>query len=151
MVVYFQRIFVLFLLSLLLAFTGCGGGVSLVTGKVTFPDGSLLDTGTVVFDSGAKVFYGSVDTQGNYTMMGTEGGKKIPDGTYQVYLMGTARSANPDAAPIPLDADGNQIGPSRPELPDIQLVARKFLQKATSGLECVVKGRTTFDIPVEKP
>ena len=150
-VLHIRRVFILALFAFLLALTGCGGGGFAVTGKVTFPDGSPLDTGTVVFDSGSTVFYGGVDKQGNYTMMGTEGSKGIPAGSYQIYLMGTVRSPYADAEPIPTDADGNQIGPPRPELPDIQLVANKFLQKGTSGLQCDVKGKTEFNIPVEKP
>jgi hypothetical protein len=147
-----RRIFILFIVvSFPLLLTGCGGGGYAVTGKVTFPDDSPLDCGTVVFESEKQTFYGGVGTDGTYTMMGGTGNKKIPSGTYKVYLMGTVRAGNADAPPIPLDADGNQIGPPPKEVPDIQLVAAKYTRRDTSGLECEVKGSRTFDIPVEKP
>jgi hypothetical protein len=139
------------MMSLPLLLTGCGGDGFTVTGKVTFPDDSPLDYGSVVFESGSHAFYGGVNPDGSYTMMGGTGNKKIPSGTYKVYLMGTVRSGNPNAAPIPTDADGNQIGPPPKEVPDIQLVAKKYLQRETSDLQCEVSKNTKFDIPVEKP
>ena len=139
----------LFSLSLLL--TGCGGGGYTVTGKVTFPDGSPLERGRVVFDSGSQMFYGDIDSDGNYTMSGGTGAKKIPAGTYAVYLMGTVLPGDPTPAVIPTDADGNQMGPSPPEVPDIPLVAAKYTRRDTSGLQCVVSGKTEFNISVEKP
>jgi len=146
-----RQMSILFMIALPLVFSGCGGGGNLVTGTVTFPDGSPLDCGTVVFESATQTFYGGINSEGAYTMLGGTGNKGIPSGTYQVYLMGTVRSGNPTPAVIPTDSDGNQIGPPPKELPDIQLVAAKFNQKGTSGLQCVVQGKTEFDIPVEKP
>ena len=139
------------MLSFSLVLTGCSGGGNIITGKVTFPDGSPLERGRVVFDSGTQTFYGNIDSQGNYSMSGGDGSKGIPEGTYNVYLMGAVRPGNPTPEDIPTDADGNQIGPTPQELPDIPLVAAKFTQRATSGLQCVVSGKTTFNIPVEKP
>jgi hypothetical protein len=147
-----QRFFILFALSLSLVLTGCGGGGYAVTGKVTFPDGSPLDTGTVVFESGTQTFYGGISSDGNYAMMGSgTGNRKIPAGTYDVYLMRTVRSGNPTPEAVPMDADGNQIGPPPREVPDIQLVAAKYTRKTTSGLQCVVNGKTEFNITVESP
>jgi len=140
----------LFAIPLLLA--GCGGG-NVVTGKVTFPDGTPLERGRVVFDSGMHMFYGEISPDGTFTMEGAAGGRTIPSGTYGVFLMGTVRPGDAEAVDNrPTDEDGNPIGPEpRGGAPDIPLVAPRFTRKATSGLECVVNGRTEFNITVEKP
>ena len=147
----FKRMFILFTLSFSLMFAGCGGGGHAVTGKITFPDGTPLERGRVVFDSGSQTFYGEVAPDGTYTMLGGAGEKRIPPGTYNVYLMGTVLPGDPNPEAVPTDADGNQIGPPRRELPDIPLVAAKYNRTDTSGLQCVVSGKTVFDITVERP
>jgi len=131
--------------------TGCGGG-SVVSGTVTFPDGTPLERGRVVFDSGTHMFYGEINPDGTFTMEGAAGGRTIPAGTYGVFLMGAIRPGDPDPVDNrPIDEDGNPIGPEPRGAPDIPLVAPRFTRKATSGLQSVVSGRTEFNFTVEKP
>ena len=144
-----RHIFVLSMFSVSLLLTGCGGG-NMVSGTVTFPDGSPLERGRVVFDSGAHTFYGEVNPDGTYEMQGGTGGRTIPAGTYGVYLMNTVLTAE-TVDNRSIDDDGNPIGPEPRSAPDIHLVAAEFTRKTTSGLECVVNGRTVFNITVEKP
>jgi len=134
-----------FAFFLLLMFAvGCGGNVS-VTGKVTFPDGSPLTYGEVLFETSTTLARGTIQSDGTYSLSAGEE-RGIPRGTYQVYIGGfsptvTAPQIGPDGRPI----GGAQV--IRPVIP----VHRDFLHSSTSNLTANVQGRTVFDITVRPP
>ena len=127
---------VLFLIAL---FVGCGKN-SVVTGKVTFPDGSPLTEGNVLFESPEIMAKGVIQKDGSYAMFSGEL-KGVPKGNYQVTIGVPMEKITPsgvDGVPptiVPLDVS----------------IDKKYFSPATSGLTCKVKGRTKFNITVEKP
>ena len=121
---------------------GCGGDVS-VSGRVTFPDGTPLTVGAVVFETSDFYATGPIDSNGYYTMA-TNSGPGIPRGTYQVTIQDTH---NPREVYNPNNPDL----PPRLIWPTERLIDPKFGNLGTSGLVCEVKGRTKFDITVTKP
>ena len=131
-----------FILLLLFA-VGCGGNPS-VSGKVTFPDGSPMGSGIVIFESESLQAIGTIQENGSYSASSGET-KGIPRGTYKVYFSGFgADYAAPDMGP-----DGRPIGPPK-LLRNVELIIPdKYLSPVTSGLICEVKGRTKFNITVE--
>ena len=132
-----------YLFCLLLLFAiGCGGHPS-VGGKVTFPDGSPLTEGQVLFESASLVAQGTIQKDGTYTIRTGEE-KGVPAGTYKVSIGGF----KPTYESSPPPPSGCPPPPPRVTAPVIP-IARKFLDSATSGLVCEVKNKTTFNIEVE--
>jgi len=132
---------------------GCGKNSS-VTGKVTFPDGSPLTVGEVVFETSTSTSTGKIQKDGTYTMSTGEL-KGMPRGTYRVSIAGfkpTIVTAPPPELPADGSAPKGPIRMGRPQviMPEIP-VDKKFLSPTTSGLTCEVKGRTKYDITVEAP
>ena len=119
---------------------GCGSNYS-VTGKVTFPDGSPLTEGEVIFESPTLMARGAIKTDGTYVMETGEL-KGMPKGTYQVALGGFALDKI-----VPSGVDGVPPTIVPLEIP----VDRKFLSATGSGLTCEVKGRTRYNFTVEAP
>ena len=131
-------VIIMFLIALAM---GCGGFNCTVTGKVTFPDGSPLTEGEVIFESPTLMARGTIKKDGSYAMESGEL-KGVPKGTYQVALGGFqfeqitfsgVEGAAPKITPLEIPVD------------------RKFLSTAKSGLACEVNGRTKYDITVEAP
>ena len=147
MIVRLFSITLLFGVSLFLC--GCGKGFS-VNGKVTFPDGTPLTAGFVCFDSATTSFTGTINASGEYQITGAKPGDGVPPGEYQVYISGAIQPGNPDIGPVEVDADGNPLVKTI-DKPDIPLIHAKFTTKSSSGLQCEVKGKTTFNIEVTKP
>jgi len=123
---------------------GCGDHPS-VGGKVTFPDGTPLDRGEVIFESPAMIARGEIQQNGSYTIITGER-RGVPHGTYQVSI-GGFRPTYESSPPPP----GGGPPPPPRITPPVIPIAQKFLDGATSGLVCEVKGRTTFNITVEPP
>jgi hypothetical protein len=121
-----------------LAIAGCGKGGAKVTGKVSFPDGSPLTKGEVIFQNDTAQYAGAINADGTYIMNGAVQGSGIPNGTYTVYVTGTtvvtATSPDPTLASAPKE-----------------LVAAEFTSKSKSSLTCEVKGSMTHDIEVKAP
>ena len=132
------------LILLLLFAVGCGGNVA-VTGKVTFQDGTPLESGTVFFESTELSARGYILSGGVYSLETGEQ-KGIPPGTYRVSIGGY----EPTVVPAPIGPDGLPAGMAR-IVPAVIPIADKFLSAETSGLVCEVKRRTKFDITVEPP
>ena len=120
---------------------GCGKNAT-VTGTVTFPDGTPLDRGVVIFENDKIAARGDIRKDGTYSLTSGED-KGIPPGTYRVSISGANQ-------PIiePPTAEGGGA-------PKITLVTnpidRKYESPSTSGLTREVTGRTTFDIIVDPP
>lgn len=75
---------------LLLCLVGCGSGKVHVTGKVTFPDGTPLATGSVAFHSPGYVVYGDIKSDGTYNVGELKDGDGIKPGSYTVSVRATA-------------------------------------------------------------
>ena len=121
---------------------GCGGN-AVVTGKVTFADGTPLTEGQVNFESSGLSSRGTIQPDGTYSLETGEG-KGIPRGSYQVSITGFAGPRMVDTAP---PGSPPQMRPVFRESP----IDRKYFNPETSGLICEVKGRTVYNITVEPP
>jgi len=123
---------------------GCGSNFT-VSGKVTFPDGTPLDAGEVLFESPAMIARGEIKKDGTY-VMNTGELKGMPKGTYKVSIGGF----KPTYESLPPPPGGGP--PPRPRvIPPVIPIDKKFLDSAKSGLTCEVNGRTKYDITVEPP
>jgi len=138
------------LFSLLLIVTlmaGCGDPK--VTGKVTFPDGTPLTTGVVMFQKENFIASGNIQKDGTYSAGKLKDGDGLPPGQYQVFINGASTYEASELEP----AQGPAIG-SRPIFhtpKPTDLVATKYMTPQSSGLTVEVNGRTKFDITVEPP
>ena len=130
-----------FAFTLLLLFaTGCGNNVA-VTGKVTFPDGTPLHWGQIVFETPTFEARGAIQEDGTYALVSGEA-RGIPPGNYRVYFDGFEDELvfNPDDPGAP---------PRR--IPAVIPVAAKYRNPGSSELTCEIQGRRTFDVTVERP
>ena len=111
---------------------GCGGNQSL-SGRVTYTDGSPLETGTVCFEAGSFLARGDIKEDGKYTVGSERADNGIPSGTYQVYIMGAEKVPE------------GRLGLPTP------LIDKKYSNTATSGLTFTADGKSrVFDIQVER-
>jgi len=116
---------------------GCGDPT--VTGKVTFPDGTPLTQGQVMFQKEGFVASGNIQPDGTYSAGKLKDGDGLPPGRYQVFITGTMTFGGSGEASPTMTA--------RP----LNLIDLKYTAPNTSGLTVEVNGKTTFDIPVEPP
>jgi hypothetical protein len=126
---------------------GCGDPK--VTGKVTFPDGSPLAQGQVMFEKEGFVASGTIQKDGTYSAGKEKDGDGLPPGVYQVYLSGTAMYDSSE-----FGAGENAVIGSVPQFrtpTPIEVIAIKYMAPGTSGLTVEVKGKTVYDIKVEPP
>jgi hypothetical protein len=117
----------------LLGAAGCGG-YHPVRGTVTYPDGTPVSKGIVVFerkDGGKAVTArGEIQADGTYQLGTEKTGDGAPAGKYRVLV--TPRVENPDAPEVTFD--------------------RRFADFNTSGLEFeVTSGDNDFPIQVTRP
>ena len=145
-----RRISLTILPLLAIVFTvGCGGDPK-VTGKVTFPDGTPLKKGQVMFQKDGFVGSGNIQKDGTYSAGKQKDGDGLPPGKYQVFLTGTSDYDNSAAEQNPGTFGG---GPKFAMPMPINLIANKFTAPNTSGLtmEVTSKGPNKFDIVVDPP
>lgn len=120
---------------LFLFLTGCGQ--IKVSGKVTFPDGSLLTTGRVLFDDGKNNYSGTIQKDGSFSVGMLKDGRGIPRGKYNVAVVDAITEEFP--------------GPGKPPIVTY-LIAPKFRSPNTSGIEYdIQKNTTNISIVVERP
>lgn len=130
--------FILLIVSLFITTLGCSNKCK-VSGKVTFSDGSPLTAGTVIFDNGTDQAKGSISETGTYQLSSHKNNDGIAPGEYGVYITGAFGFKNPV-----------DMKPGTVPRPD-NLIDTRFTSKSTSGLRCVVKGATVFNIEVTPP
>lgn len=123
----------LFLMLALLFTTLIGCGYPKVSGKVVFPDGSVLTQGTVVFENQHRMAFGKVQEDGSYFMKLDEK-DGIPYGTYRISLRDVEIKSE--------DSD-----PAQPKY----FVDSRFLTPSSSGLTLDVKKSETYMLIVDKP
>jgi hypothetical protein len=126
---YFLPIFVLCL------FVGCNSNNVSVSGKVTYPDGTPVTVGQVVFDDDKFLGRAYLQPDGSYRMGRIKDGDGIPKGTYKVFLY---------------DANIYEESPGGSSIVKPQ-VSAKFMDGDTSELTCTVEGKTVFNFTVERP
>ena len=142
---YFLSIFVLLFVFVMM--TGCGDPK--VTGKVTFPDGTPLTKGQVMFQKDGLIGSGDITEKGTYTAGKLKDGDGLPPGKYQVFITGASTFEGTET-----NADQQVLIGGRPTFKTprpIDLIAYKYMAPNTSGLTMEVKGNTKYDITVEKP
>jgi len=135
------HVITLLLISLLV---GCGPNVS-VTGKVTFPDGTPLTSGEVVFQTDTMMSRGDIQEDGTYFMTTGEN-RGVPRGSYRVSIEGFGGPRMMMVAP----ADGMR-GPQMRPVFTPSPIDSKFFRPETSGLTVDVSGRTVYNIEVTPP
>ena len=134
-------------LFVIIIMAGCGDPK--VTGKVTFPDGSPLTKGQVMFQAPNFVGSGDIRKDGTYSAGKLKDGDGLPLGHYQVFISGTLVYDQSQSEPSQEAAIG-RMPVSRTPKP-INLIASKFTSPGSSGLTVEVKGNTKFDITVDPP
>lgn len=122
------------ILCLLPCLAGCSNKVP-VSGKVTYQDGTPLNTGAVFMGNGLNTYYGDIQKDGTFSLGILRNGEGIPPGSYKVWV---------GAAEVAPGSDGRRRH---------ALVNKKYESGETSGLTYkAVKGKSpNFDIVVEKP
>ncbi|MGL4594188.1 MAG: hypothetical protein ACRCUY_05615 [Thermoguttaceae bacterium] len=123
-----------FLLLLCTILVGCGSNMNTVSGKVTFPDGTPLKKGVVVFDSAIFTAKDQLKNNGTYRL-------EVPTGQYKIYIA-LASEQDPTFVPPPNEPDAARY---------ISLVAPQFAAASQTPLECNVTGKTKFDFAVQAP
>jgi len=126
----------------LCAIVGCGGSGYPVTGKVTFPDGTPLTTGRVMFTNGIITAFGDINARGEYRMGLDRARGGIPAGYYQIYITDAFTEGNPAFA-VTME-DGTVVYPLIPAIDP------RFGDPVRSGLSHEVDGRTTLALAVER-
>jgi len=134
-----KHLFFAIVITTAVCFVGCGKGIS-VNGKVTFPDGSPLTVGEVVFQTETVMASGRIQPDGTYRLVGAKEGDGIPPNHYGVRITGACKSSIAPPGTLPEDVP-----------PPIPLIDEKFEKTETSELTCDVKGAQTFNITVTAP
>lgn len=118
-------------LVLCVLIVGCGNKQPL-SGRVTYSDGSPLETGTVCFEQGSFLARGDIKEDGKYTVGSETADDGIPPGTYNVYIIRAEKFPE------------GRLGLPTP------LIDKKYNNAATSGLTFTVDGKSReFNITVE--
>ena len=147
---------IVFVLLGLLVLSGCAEKAK-VSGTVTFPDGSTLEKGTVVFESNSVRVSGSIK-DGYYSLGEMKPGDGVPFGTYKGFITDAwkvVRPENTPAAPAPPPRQRGQPppGPRGSIIPPTPLIDPKFDSAETSGMTLEVKSRSSivYNIDVTAP
>jgi hypothetical protein len=136
---------ILLLSFVVLCFAGCSDHI-LITGTVTYEDGSPVKSGIINFDPGtAKIYSGSIK-DGKYSTGGQKTVQPIPPGTYKIWIMAF------DAVPLQKEKK-DKDGKSTDEWRSVPLVPGEYASPDTTPLSFEVKsgGPKTFDIVISKP
>jgi hypothetical protein len=132
-----QHLGILSVLILSVGVAGCGNGLSPVTGRVVFEDGSPLDEGIVICemqDGGKPVMArGSIQADGTFRLGTEKPGDGVKPGKYRVLVVPRGRT----------QAEASVLPP---------IIDHKFEKFETSGIEFEVKeGKNELPITVTKP
>ena len=141
-----KQVFYCGMILIVLMAVGCGRNAK-VTGKVTFPDGSPLTVGKVVFETESFVATGPLLPDGSYTLGSIKAKDGVPPGTYRVAIAGAMQAG----ATKNMTAGSGNVSTTVPMTFYSPAVAKKYTSAETSGITCEVKKSMTFDFQVEPP
>ena len=116
--------------------SGCGQ--TKVTGTVSFPDGSPLTTGTIIFEDDKNSYTATIKDDGSFKMGMLKDGEGIPPGQYRVAIM----AVDPES-----DNDVETQATSKARF----LTHPKYASSRTSGITYDVQKNMNITITVEKP
>lgn len=136
------------MLLVLVVMSGCSGKCK-VSGKVTYPDGTPLKVGIIIFEDGVSQARGNIDENGNYKVSSVGKNDGIKPGTYNVYI--TQASGFDTSGMESIESKEGQTNVAMQIATPIKYIDSKFDTPATSGLKVEVKGKTVYDITVYKP
>jgi len=147
----FKKFFCTVTILFILGGIGCSDKVR-VTGKVTFPDGSPLTVGKVMFETDSFAASGDLQSDGSYTLGTLKANDGIPPGTYRVSVSGaTVSGGTRDISTSVASASGGVTVASVPMTMYVPAIATKYSRGETSDIICDVKKSMTFDFKVEPP
>jgi hypothetical protein len=126
------------LVGVLVAVAGCGSGRSSVTGKVTYEDGSAVESGTVIAEATVNgklvAVQAAIKSDGTFTWGGEREGDGALPGQYKVIVMPITVSDYQASQGVTPNIDG------------------KYGRYESSGLSFEVKpGKNQFNIKVSRP
>ncbi|MDO4587426.1 MAG: hypothetical protein Q4C95_09030 [Planctomycetia bacterium] len=136
------------MLLVLVVMSGCSNKCK-VSGKVTFPDGTPLKVGMIIFEDGVSQARGNIDENGNYKVSSEGKNDGIKRGTYNVYI--TQANGFDTSGIESVESKEGQTNVSMQVAPLVNFIDSKFESPTTSGLKVEVKGKTVYDITVYKP
>ncbi|MDR2116554.1 MAG: hypothetical protein LBP87_09245 [Planctomycetaceae bacterium] len=139
-----KKLIILLSLSGILLCFGCNRNVPL-SGTVTFPDGSPLECGIVIFEKDGKQAKGTIGKEGFYVVGSLKDNDGIPKGEYRVCIRGAVivGKKTPDGKIVRASGMFSDVE---------QLIAKKYEQFETSGLTIIADGKNKiFNIQVERP
>jgi hypothetical protein len=119
---------------LCLSFAGCGDGTRKIQGKITFPDGSPLTTGTVVFASSQFTEKSTLNSDGQFSLA-------VPSGNYKVYIA-LAAKLDETFVPPPNEPDAVRY---------VELIHSSFASLSETPLTCDVSKSGEQNFTVEPP
>ncbi|MDR2169000.1 MAG: hypothetical protein LBP59_02555 [Planctomycetaceae bacterium] len=141
--------------------SGCGQ--TRVEGTVTFPDGTPLTSGKVVFENATNTYIAPIHEDGSFRMGTLKEGTGLPTGKYNVAITGAVILPSPGTLTKPTKTPATNK-PKKPnttskknqnqnqKLEVTHLVAEKFRSTKTSGIEYDIQKNTSdIKIIVEKP
>ena len=147
----FKKVFCAATILFVLGGIGCSDKVR-VTGKVTFPDGTPLTVGKVVFETGNFAATGDIQPDGSYTLGSLKANDGIPPGTYSVSVAGASVPGETrEVSTSVASAAGGVTTSSVPMSMYVPAIATKYSRGETSGITCEVKKSMTFDFEVQPP
>ena len=135
-------------LFVVILLTGCGSNLKL-GGKVVFPDGKPLETGTIIFSSDSVLARAYLKADGTYDVGSLSEKDGLPPGKYKVYITGAVKVAGKRKVTL----TGGEGGTTTEGEEDIleSLIHEKYLSRDTTPLEIEVPGQNVYIITVERP
>lgn len=140
---------------LCLSFLGCSNKQR-VSGSITFPDGSPVQSGTIYFVTDNYMGRATIDSDGTYDVSSLKRNDGLPPGTYKVYVVGAFKSEEPGSSvedktgkakgSSEKDLSGNKVVTMKAPVP---LVHPKFCSADSTPLTFTVPGSKNFDFVVE--
>ena len=145
-----KKYLTIFLPLLVIIFiAGCGDPK--VTGKVTFPDGTPLTKGQVMFQKEGFIASGDLQKDGTYSAGKNKDGDGLPPGTYKVFISGASTYDAAELAEIQEQIASSGGAPVFRTPRPVNLISTKYESPGSSDLTVEVKGRTKYDFTVEPP
>lgn len=122
--------------------SGCGGGGSEVTGKVTLDDGSAAPRGAVTLRNDAGSFQGAIQSDGTYTI------EDVPNGDYSVAVAGVMDKEGDSEEGMAFDQETGEYIESAVEPPK-SLIKAEYSFPDKSGLTLTVPGGN-YDLKLDR-